>query len=400
MDTSNIKSLLIVISISVTLSVLLLIRVGWGISAEYTVVTIIALVGWLTCSYRSVPRIDSLLPVYIVCIALLIALNTFRYMSSYANFIAVHYSNRFAYDLVMSHTNWFVWMVGLPIVILLLGGYFLSKGYRVGAFFAWWGYAYVAVESIIQLLVELGNYSLYTHHYFGGVWVAMLLFYLGGTGTLKLMRPQDQGIPKEPIQPLSRRKKNLWTILIVTCIAIYGMTFYAQTGSLLPVGVIIGSMMGGLVCWRKTTSYVPADPYTVVPLYLLLQALFYIHVGEEVLTHFNQGIASITGQTWTDRDFDYLITLIGPFFWILGAYSLWKRQAFGNFILWFMIVGMILGEPTHLLVFPIVRMVQEGVGYEYFSGMYTALFPMIPAILSLILIVKDYHKHKEMMSHD
>lgn len=400
MDTSNIKSLLIVISISVTLSALLLIRVGWGISAEYTVVTIIALIGWLTCSYRSVPRIDSLLPVYIVCIALLIALNTFRYMSSYAHFIAVHYSNRFAHDLVMSHTNWFVWMVGLPIVILLLGGYFLSKGYRVGAFFAWWGYAYVAVESIIQLLVELGNYSLYTHHYFGVVWVAMLLFYLGGKGILKLIRPQDQGIPHEPIQLLSRRKKNLWTILIVTCIAIYGMTFYAQTGSLLPVGVIIGSMMGGLVCWRKTTSYVPADPYTVVPLYLLLQALFYIHVGEEVLTHFNQGIASITGQTWMDRDFDYLITLIGPFFWILGAYSLWKRQAFGNFILWFMIVGMILGEPTHLLVFPIVRMVQEGVGYEYFSGMYTALFPMIPAILSLILIVKDYRKHKEMMSHD
>lgn len=321
-------------------------------------------------------------------------------MSSYANFIAVHYSNRFAHDLVMSHTNWFVWMVGLPIVILLLGGYFLSKGYRVGAFFAWWGYVYVAVESIIQLLVELGNYSLYTHYYFGGVWVAMLLFYLGGTGILKLIRPQDQEILHEPIQPLSRRKKNLWTILIVTCIAVYGMTFYAQTGSLLPVGVIIGSMMGGLVCWRKTTSYVPADPYTVVPLYLLLQALFYIHVGEEVLTHFNQGITSITGQTWTDRDFDYLITLIGPFFWILGAYSLWKRQAFGNFILWFMIVGMILGEPTHLLVFPIVRMVQEGVGYEYFSGMYTALFPMIPAILSLIVIVKDYRKHKEMMSHD
>lgn len=159
-------------------------------------------------------------------------------------------------------------------------------------------------------------------------------------------------------------------------------------------------MMGGLICWRKTTANLPADPYTLVPLYLLLQALFYIHVGEEVLTHFNQGIASITGQTWSDQDFDYLITFIGPFFWVLGAYSLWKRQAFGNFILWFMIVGMILGEPTHLLVFPIVRMVQEGVGYEYFSGMYTALFPMIPAILSLIVIVKDHRKQKEMIVHD
>lgn len=397
---SNIKSLLIIISISITLSVLLLIHVGWGLFLEYIVVTIIALVGWLMYSYRSVPRVDSLLPVYIICIVLLIALNTFRYAAKYASFITVHYSSGFADDLVMSHTNWFVWMVGLPIVILLFGGYFLSKGCSVGAFFAWWGYGYVVVESMIQLIVELGNYSSYTHYYFGGVFVAMILFYLGITGILKLIRPQHQEISQEPIQPLSQRKKNLWTILIVTCIAIYGMTFYAQTGSLLPVGVIIGSMMGGLVCWRKTTSYLPADPYKLVPLYLLLQALFYIHVGEEVWTHFNQGIASITGQTWTDRDFDYLITLIGPFFWVLGAYSLWKRQAFGNFILWFMIVGMILGEPTHLLVFPIVRMVQEGVGYEYFSGMYTALFPMIPAILSLIVIVQDRQKQKEMMHRD
>lgn len=60
-----------------------------------------------------------------------------------------------------------------------------------------------------------------------------------------------------------------------------------------------------------------------------------------------------------------------------------------------MIVGMILGEPTHLLVFPIVRMVQKGVGYEYFSGMYTALFPMVPAILALTVIIKDTKVRKE-----
>jgi hypothetical protein len=34
-------------------------------------------------------------------------------------------------------------------------------------------------------------------------------------------------------------------------------------------------------------------------------------------------------------------------------------------------------------------MVKLGVGYTYFSGMYTALFPMIPAILALVMIVKE-----------
>jgi hypothetical protein len=40
-------------------------------------------------------------------------------------------------------------------------------------------------------------------------------------------------------------------------------------------------------------------------------------------------------------------------------------------------------------------MMQQGVGYEYFSGMYTALFPMIPAILALAVIIKS---HRERLS--
>ena len=50
--------------------------------------------------------------------------------------------------------------------------------------------------------------------------------------------------------------------------------------------------MGGLLGWRKTTARYPANPYKVLPLYLLLLCLFYIHVGEEAITKFNQGIAS------------------------------------------------------------------------------------------------------------
>jgi hypothetical protein len=87
-----------------------------------------------------------------------------------------------------------------------------------------------------------------------------------------------------------------------------------------------------------------------------------------------------------------LITLIGPIIWVFGAWSLWKRQRFGNFIVWYMSVGMILGEPVHLLVFPVVAMNKFGIGYQYFSGMYTALFPRIPAILAITTILRDYRR--------
>ena len=190
---------------------------------------------------------------------------------------------------------------------------------------------------------------------------------------------------------MNTRKKNLWTVFFVCLVAVYAVSLYNEAG-ILPVGVVVGSMMGGLIGWRKTTSFQPADPKKLVPLYLLMLCLFNIHVGEEYISHFNQAVALISGKFWPDDQFTFFIALLGQTIWVFGALSLWLKQAFGNFILWFMIVGMILGEPTHLLLFPVIRMFQTGNGYEYFAGMYTALFPMIPAILALLIIVKE---HKE-----
>jgi hypothetical protein len=64
-----------------------------------------------------------------------------------------------------------------------------------------------------------------------------------------------------------------------------------------------------------------------------------------------------------------------------------------------MIVGMILGEPTHLIVFPVIAMYKYGIGYQYFSGMYTALFPMIPAIIAVITIIADHKQQRGALSH-
>jgi hypothetical protein len=284
-------------------------------------------------------------------------------------------------------------MVCLPVSLMLLGGYYLSRRTTIGFFFAWWGFIFCITESILQFKIELGNVKSYTHHYYLGVFASIGLFLLSAYGIMKLIKPTLEHKPIEYNRHLSQRQINLWSVLFVTLVVIYGTTLYMQAG-ILPVGIIVGSMMGGMIGWRKTTSHFPADPYKLVPLYLLLLTLFYIHVGEETLTNFNQEIASISGHAWSNTDFDYLIAFIGPIFWVYAAYSLWKGQEFGNFILWFLIVGMILGEPTHILVFPVVRMYQQGVNYEYFSGMYTALFPMIPAILALLVIVKEHKTRK------
>ena len=52
---------------------------------------------------------------------------------------------------------------------------------------------------------------------------------------------------------------------------------------------------------------------------------------------------------------------------------------------WFIFVGMFAGEPTHLLVFPVL----EGGRYHYFPGAWTALLPMIMGVWGLYVILAE-----------
>ena len=209
----------------------------------------------------------------------------------------------------------------------------------------------------------------------------------------RLLSSTAAATARPPVPPTAYQL-NLWTLLFIALVTVYAVNLYRQTGPV-PVAIIVGSMLGGMIGWRLTTAHHPADPAWSVPLFLLLLTMFYIHVGEEALTDFAKAISGITGTQWSEHDFMVVIALLGPIFWFAAAWSLWKRQPFGNFIFWFLIVGMILGEPAHVLTFPIMAMRTYGIGYEYFSGMYTALFPMNPAIIALVTIVGEHRRRRE-----
>ncbi len=392
MNRANLSSQLWIVCLAITISVILFTQVGLGLGLEYSLLSGVALLAWYRRA-KSKPVAPVVVVYYLLTIVCLLALSTVRYAARFGEFVHAQYPTLFQAHFANTYDHWFLLQVCFPVCLLLLGGYFLIKQPAIGLFFALWGFLFGAVEALIQLGVELSQFTQFPHSYFLGVFIAMGQFLLSAWGLVSLAKSTPDTAVTQPVEPLTTRQINLWSGLFISFGAVYAITLYTQAG-LLPVGVIIGSMMAGLIGWRKTTARHSADPYKVGPLYLLLQALFYAHVGEEVLTHFNRSIAAISGHLWRDAEFDYLITLIGPLVWVFAAYSLWKRQAFGNFILWFMIVGMIVGEPTHLLVFPIVSMVQEGVPYTYFPGMYTALFPMIPAILALVFILNDHKNDK------
>jgi len=386
---SKLTSVLTVLSIAISTVVAAYLFAGAGYAIELAVVSLLALGGWLRFSFRELPSQDTIVAPYILIIVLSLVLNTSRYWSGYSSFLSTHWPSFFTTNFSLTHIFWFILFVTLPVSLMLLGGYYLSKRMPLGFYMAWWTFLYGIGEALIQYKVEFGLGADYGHHYFIGSLAAIALLIVGVTGCQRLLL-RHSTLNASTVQPaaLTNRQVNLWTTLLVCLVAIYAVSLYAQ-GGLIPMGVVVGSMIGGLLGWRKTTARYPAHPYTVLPLYLLLLCLFYIHIGEEAITHFNQGITSLSGKPWSDTDYTFLIALIGPVVWIFSAWSLWLRQPFGNFILWFMIVAMILGEPAHFLIFPVVAMNKFGIGYQYFSGMYTALFPMIPAILALVAIIHD-----------
>lgn len=385
---SRIAALLTVLSGAITLLVAMLLTIGAGPALVMSGAVAIALIGWLLFSFQPASANTSVLSPFLLELGLLLALETSRYFHGVPAAAFARWRAGFVPSFELTDVHWFVFFVVCPIALLLLGGHFLARRTPLGYFFAWLGFVYAIAQALLQF--DLGYSAPLA---MAGRWTSGLLaagvMATGIVGIARLASMRGAAVDaRSSVGQLTRRQTNLWTALFVALVVVYGASLYSQAG-LLPVGVIVASMMGGLIGWRKTTSRVPADPEKVVPLYLLLLAFFYFHVGEESLTGFNRGIAQITGTTWPDREFTLLIGLIGPAVWVGGALSLWLRQPFGNFLLWFMIVGMIVGEPTHFLVFPFARMHQTGAGYEYFSGMYTSLFPMIPAVLALVTIVRD-----------
>ncbi|WP_433438318.1 hypothetical protein [Nonomuraea sp. CA-141351] len=350
------------------------------------VVAVVGLVA-IVATVRTRPaRTERVLGPYVLVIVLTLVADTARFSIDYPARLgsAVGWATA-----PLDVRTWFVGLVVAPVTIMLFGGYLLGRRLPGAHIAAWWTALAGALDGLAFLAVA--PTTDWSQPAVSVAAAAATLGQLTAATVLvqRLLQPSATTSAKVTSLPMDARRRNLWTLLFLVLVAVYAVSLQQQAG-LLPVGVIVGSMVGGMVGWRRTTSRAPADPAFHVPLFLLLLALFYLHVGEEALTDFNRAIAEISGTPWADTSFTTLIGLLGPAVWVFAAWSLWRRQAFGNFVLWFLIVGMILGEPTHLVVFPVMRMVQEGVSYGYFSGMYTALFPMIPAILALRAILRTH----------
>lgn len=180
--------------------------------------------------------------------------------------------------------------------------------------------------------------------------------------------------------------------VLVAAVITFGFTSHLHlTAGWLPTIIIgFGALSAGLVLWVMTSLRYPTNPKLLLPPYLLTAALLMLHIAEEYAFDFGDRIAAITNSGWTTDQFLWSLGLGFPIIWIAGAYAIAKRNPFGGFVSWFIFCGMLVGEPTHLIIFPVREIILHGGHYDYFPGMWTALVPLIPGIWGMWVIVKDY----------
>ncbi len=185
-----------------------------------------------------------------------------------------------------------------------------------------------------------------------------------------------------------------------------------------PVIIVGGSGIVGLVFWYFTYLKKPVEPKIILPLFLLTVAALEIHMTEEYLTGFGPAMSRLFNISWTERSFLMIFAFILPVIYSFTAMGLFYRIPIAGFFAWFIFIGPGVAEFTHF-IFPVlqphiepanvnsVTQIINGTevanmpnyyfkttGHYYFSGMWTAILPMIPGIYAIYRLILEHRKGK------
>jgi len=187
-----------------------------------------------------------------------------------------------------------------------------------------------------------------------------------------------------------------------------------------PVAIVGGAGVIGMLIWMRTYLRNPVEPRVILPPFLLTVAGLELHMAEEYLTGFGPAMSRLFDISWTEQSFLLVFTCIGPALYSLTALGLFYRIPLAGFVAWFIFIGPGVAELTHFifpllepallpeLTAPISQAVSNGrfvadmpnywlqaTGKYYFSGMYTAVLPMIPGIWAIVRTIRRQPKFVE-----
>jgi hypothetical protein len=180
-----------------------------------------------------------------------------------------------------------------------------------------------------------------------------------------------------------------------------------------PVLIVGGAAITGFFFWYFTYLKRPTDPKIILPIFILTVAGLQIHMVEEYLTGFGPAMSRVFSIPWSEKSFLTVFMMIGPIIYTLTTLGLYYRVPLAGFVAWFIFIGPGVAEFTHF-IFPLLephlqpgnvnRITQtiNGIeitdmpnyyhkvtGHYYFSGMWTAVLPMIPGVYAIYRLTKE-----------
>ena len=171
-------------------------------------------------------------------------------------------------------------------------------------------------------------------------------------------------------------------IIVIIAIAVFMVVSSTLTTVLAFIpGIIITYLIYLNTFYKKTPN-----PESILPLYLLLLGIQFLHFTEEYLTDFTIEVPRLLGQEEYPKDYWLIFNMIAYFIFIIGGIILFKRiKEFMIIPLFFIIVGVMLNSIGHIVISIYVG--------GYFSGLYSAL---IYVVLGPILIKRIFAETKTM----
>ncbi len=213
------------------------------------------------------------------------------------------------------------------------------------------------------------------------------------------------------------------SVQLASLIAVAAFSIAAPIGGYLKIGlppviIIGGSAFIGFFFWYFTYLKNPTDPSIILPLFVLTVAGLQIHIIEEYQTGFGPAMSRLFNIPWTEKGFLIVFALVGPTIYTLTTLGLYYRVPIAGFIAWFIFIGPGVAEFTHF-IFPLIQPdIEPGnldavtqsingtevanmpnyyyktTGHYYFSGMWTAVLPMIPGMYAIYRLVKEHRLQK------
>ena len=163
--------------------------------------------------------------------------------------------------------------------------------------------------------------------------------------------------------------------------SVFALLFWWASKTMLSVLLFVPLIWVALFFQYKFYYKTSPNPTLLLPLYLLVLSIQFLHFAEEYLTGFNIKLPGLMDQDPYPMDFWVVFNMVAYFVFVLGAIIIFRRISQLMIVpLFFVLAAVILNAIGHVILAIYIG--------GYFPGLYTAIIYLLIAPFILRRIFK------------